>query len=87
MDASIFSTVAEKPIVGGMIGNSLNTIIQNSTVQDTIVSGAYVGGIAGRSENSKMLNIYTTGQLKGIPILCWCCSNSTRTRSGIGRLR
>ncbi|MFC0616213.1 immunoglobulin-like domain-containing protein [Enterococcus faecalis] len=68
VDASIFSTAAEKPIVGGMIGNSLNTVIQNSTVQDTVVSGAYVGGIAGRSENSKMLNVYTTGQLKGIPI-------------------
>ncbi|MEB7428076.1 WxL domain-containing protein [Enterococcus faecalis] len=68
VDASIFSTAAEKPIVGGIIGNSLNTVIQNSTVQDTIVSGAYVGGIAGRSENSKLLNVYTTGQLKGIPI-------------------
>ncbi|EOJ65471.1 WxL domain-containing protein [Enterococcus faecalis] len=50
-------------LAGGLVGKSTSTNIIDSTVQNTSVIGSYVGGITGVADNSKFLNIYSTGEL------------------------
>lgn len=52
-----------KPFVGGLIGNGISTQISDSSVQDTVLSGSYVGGIIGRADGTKIYNSYTTGKV------------------------
>ncbi|HCT9166886.1 TPA: bacterial Ig-like domain-containing protein, partial [Enterococcus faecalis] len=56
---------AKKSVIlaGGLVGKSTSTNIIDSTVQNTSVIGSYVGGITGVADNSKFLNIYSTGEL------------------------
>ncbi|UYT10354.1 ZmpA/ZmpB/ZmpC family metallo-endopeptidase-related protein [Lactococcus garvieae] len=52
-----------KPIVGGLIGEGVYTLISDSSVQETALSGSYVGGIIGRADRVKIYNAYTTGEI------------------------
>lgn len=52
-----------KPYVGGLIGDGTSTQISDSSVQDTVLSGSYVGGIIGRADGVKIYNSYTTGEV------------------------
>ncbi len=63
-NSKIHSIYTEKVSSGGLVGASKESIIVNSTVQDTEVSGSYVGGITGIADNTKILNVYSTGKLE-----------------------
>ncbi|UYT11382.1 ZmpA/ZmpB/ZmpC family metallo-endopeptidase-related protein [Lactococcus garvieae] len=52
-----------KPYVGGLIGDGASTQISDSSVQDTVLSGSYVGGIIGCADGVKIYNSYTTGEV------------------------
>lgn len=52
-----------KPNVGGIFGDAFNSQILESSVQEVALSGRYVGGIVGRSNNTSVLNAYTTGEV------------------------
>lgn len=52
-----------KPAVGGLIGDGTSTQILDSSVQDTVLSGSFVGGIIGRANGTKIHNSYTTGEI------------------------
>ncbi|HCT9166887.1 TPA: WxL domain-containing protein [Enterococcus faecalis] len=60
------SNINDKVITGGLVGESINTNIFESTVQDTVMSGSYVGGIAGIAKNSRIINVYSTGNLRNL---------------------
>ncbi|WP_195667267.1 ZmpA/ZmpB/ZmpC family metallo-endopeptidase-related protein, partial [Enterococcus faecalis] len=63
-NSKVRSSSTNKVVSGGLIGESRESTIVNSTVQDTEVSGSYVGGIVGTANNSKLLNVYSTGEVK-----------------------
>uniref|UniRef100_UPI00163CC2D3 bacterial Ig-like domain-containing protein n=3 Tax=Enterococcus faecalis TaxID=1351 RepID=UPI00163CC2D3 len=63
-NSTVLSSSADKVVSGGLIGESRGSIIMNSTVQDTKVSGSYVGGIIGIANDTKLLNVYSTGEVK-----------------------
>ncbi|MGY0180010.1 MucBP domain-containing protein [Lactococcus garvieae] len=52
-----------KPFVGGLIGNGVATQISDSSVQEAVLSGSYVGGLVGRADGVKIYNSYTTGEV------------------------
>jgi|GEM_PF-2532946 The GLUG motif./M26 IgA1-specific Metallo-endopeptidase N-terminal region. len=52
-----------KPFVGGLIGEGISTQILDSSVQGTVLSGAYVGGLVGRADGARIYNSYTTGEI------------------------
>ncbi|HHB0779225.1 TPA: ZmpA/ZmpB/ZmpC family metallo-endopeptidase-related protein, partial [Enterococcus faecalis] len=63
-NSKVHSTSSEVVSSGGIVGVSRGSSILNSTVQNTEVSGSYVGGIVGESENTRLLNVYSTGEIK-----------------------
>lgn len=66
INSKINTVNKEKVVSGGVIGKSTNTQIINCSVQDTQVSGSYVGGITGIANSSKIANTYTTGEVKNV---------------------
>ncbi|MBF0004031.1 hypothetical protein HAX44_00265 [Enterococcus faecalis] len=66
LNSKINTESKEKVVSGGVIGQSTNTQIINCSVQDTQVSGTYVGGITGVANSSKIANTYTTGEVKNV---------------------
>ncbi|EKB7620702.1 hypothetical protein OPL82_002677, partial [Enterococcus faecalis] len=63
-NSKILSSSTDTVSSGGLVGESNSTVILNSTVQETEVSGSYVGGVTGVADNSKLLNVYSTGEVK-----------------------
>ncbi|NSM93649.1 bacterial Ig-like domain-containing protein [Enterococcus faecalis] len=63
-NSTVLSSSTDKVVSGGLIGESRGSIIMNSTVQDTKVSGSFVGGILGIANDTKLLNVYSTGEVK-----------------------
>lgn len=52
-----------KPIVGGIIGDGVSTEVLDCSVQNVSLSGAYVGGIMGRANDTQICNVYTSGNI------------------------
>lgn len=57
------STSSGRPQVGGLVGYGKSIKIYDSSVQNSKLVGGDMGGIIGVVEKSKVINVYTTGEL------------------------
>ncbi|EKB7620696.1 WxL domain-containing protein, partial [Enterococcus faecalis] len=64
-NSKILSSSTDKVSSGGLVGETIKgCLILNSTVQETEVSGSYVGGIVGVADDARVSNVYSTGEAR-----------------------